>query len=76
MGLSIEMLMIPWDMETYFAALDCEVENLLDSRVGIFLALLSEKDHYARVFVKSSGSLTFESKLAAKSEYRKIYVRQ
>lgn len=76
MGLSIEMLMIPWAMETYLVALDCEVEYLYDSRVGIFLALLPEKDQYVRVLVKGLDSLTFKLELAAKSAYRKIYVRQ
>jgi hypothetical protein len=32
-GLSIEMPMIPWAMETYLATLDCEVENSPESRV-------------------------------------------
>jgi hypothetical protein len=35
-GLSIELKMIPWAMETYLAALDCEVEGLPISRIGIF----------------------------------------
>jgi hypothetical protein len=36
MGLSIELPMIPWAMDTYLAALDCEVHDMPNSRVVIF----------------------------------------
>jgi hypothetical protein len=76
MGVSIQLPMIAWAMETYFAALDCEVENIPNSRVGIFLRLLPEKSQYARVMLDEMDCGTFESHLASKSEYRNIYVRR
>jgi hypothetical protein len=76
MGLSIQLPMIAWAMETYLAALDCELEDIPNSRVGVFLKLLPENDQYARVLLDGADSRTFESSLAAQSTYRKIYVRQ
>jgi hypothetical protein len=76
MGLSIQMPMIAWAMETYLAALDCELENIPNSRVGIFLKLLPEDGQYARVLLHGMDSRTFESELAPKTQRRSIYVRQ
>ncbi|PVH68132.1 HET-domain-containing protein [Cadophora sp. DSE1049] len=76
MGLSIELFMIPWAMDTYLAALDCEMEDIPNSRVGIFLRLLPENDQCARVLLDGTDRLTFGSELIPHSQYRKIYVRQ
>lgn len=75
-GLSIQVPMIAWAMETYLVALDCELEDTPNSRVGIFLRLLPEDKQYARVMLDGTDRQTFESRLAAKTEYRDIYVRQ
>ncbi len=52
MGLSIELFMAPWAMETYLALLDCETEGVTEEfskvRKGIFLKMLPEQDQYAR----------------------------
>ena len=76
MGLSIELRMVPWAIETYLAALDCGVENLPNSRVGIFMKLMGERDQYARVLVKGADSRTFKSELMSQSTYRAAYIRQ
>ena len=59
----------------YLAALDCEVQDMPSSRVGIFLKLLVEKDQYIRVLVNGEDCRTFKSECAARGEYRKIYIR-
>ncbi|KAH8799849.1 heterokaryon incompatibility protein-domain-containing protein [Xylogone sp. PMI_703] len=77
MGLSIQMPMIPWAMETYFAALDCQIENAKNSRIGIFLKLMPEvSNQYVRILLEDKDRQTFEISLAAKAEFRNIYVRQ
>ena len=76
MGLSVQLPMIPWAMETYFTALDCEVEGFRDSRIGIFLARLSENSQWARVMLEGADRRTFESELISKSKYQSIHVRQ
>jgi hypothetical protein len=67
---------IAWAIETFLAALDCKLENIPNSRVGIFLKLLPENDQYARVLLDGTDSRTFESELAPQIQHRKIYVRQ
>ncbi|RFU28338.1 hypothetical protein B7463_g7988, partial [Scytalidium lignicola] len=77
MGLSIQMPMIAWAMEKYFAALDCELEDTPNSRIGIFLEILPKiNNQYARIHLEGKERQTFESRLAAKAQYRTIYVRQ
>ncbi|KAM5353011.1 hypothetical protein ACJZ2D_017122 [Fusarium nematophilum] len=75
-GLSIELPMVPWAMETYLAALDCELENTPNSRVGIYLQLLPERDQYVRVLLDGTDNRTLEQRLASKAQYKKAYVRQ
>lgn len=83
LGLSLEMPMAPWAMETLLAVLDCEVENAgADRRVGIYLRMQEEDGQYLRVrfdggagasdVVRNGSALD----LAQKVKYRKIYVRQ
>lgn len=76
MGLSVQMPMVAWAMETYLAALDCEIENVPNSRIGIFLQLQPEDKQYARVRLQGQDTQTFKSELAAKSQYREIFIRQ
>jgi hypothetical protein len=76
MGLSIELKMIPLAMETYFAALDCEVENLAVSRIGIFLRLLPGERQYARVRLDDGDIGAFGSTFRRECVYVSIYVRQ
>lgn len=76
MGLSIELLMIAWAMGTYLAALDCEVENSSNARIGIFLKLLPENSQCARVMVDSVDRPSFDLELIPQNQYRKIFVRQ
>ncbi|KAH8596197.1 heterokaryon incompatibility protein-domain-containing protein [Bisporella sp. PMI_857] len=76
MGLSIELPMVAWAMETYLAALDCELENIPNSRIGIFLQLLPDNGQYARVLLDGTDTRTFESGLASKARYKRIYIRQ
>ncbi|KAL5316398.1 hypothetical protein ACEPPN_015443 [Leptodophora sp. 'Broadleaf-Isolate-01'] len=75
-GVSIEIAMVGWAMETYLAALDCEVENVPNSRVGIFLQLLPENGQYARILLDGADTRTFEAHMAAEAKYRQVYVRQ
>ncbi|KIM98488.1 hypothetical protein OIDMADRAFT_181845 [Oidiodendron maius Zn] len=75
MGLSIELLMVGWAMDTYLAALDC-VEESHKTRIGIFLRLLPEDDQCARVMINGTDRSEFPSELVPESHYRKIYVRQ
>ncbi|KAF2186629.1 HET domain protein [Zopfia rhizophila CBS 207.26] len=75
-GISIQLPMVTWAMNTCLAALDCEVEGVHNSRVGIFLAQLPENDQWARVLLDGTDNRTFESELIPKSQYKIIYVRQ
>jgi len=75
MGLSIELLMTGWAMDTYLAALDCEVESS-KTRIGIFLRLLPEDGQCARVMIDGTDRPNFPLDLVPESHYRKIYVRQ
>ncbi|KAH6719878.1 heterokaryon incompatibility protein-domain-containing protein [Leptodontidium sp. MPI-SDFR-AT-0119] len=43
-GLSITLAFMPWAMDTYFVALDCERDDIYDSRIGIYLRLLPERN--------------------------------
>jgi hypothetical protein len=76
MGLSIELKMIPWAMEAYLAALDCEVGSLPISRIGIFLRLLPGERQYGRVRLDDGDIGSFESTFRKESVYISIYVRQ
>ena len=75
MGLSIELVMIAWAMDTYLAALDCEIENP-KQRIGIFLRLLPEDGQCARLRLDGTDRPNFPLDLVPESHYRKIYVRQ
>ncbi|KGQ07306.1 Vegetative incompatibility protein HET-E-1 [Beauveria bassiana D1-5] len=80
-GLSLEMPMVPWGPETFLAALDCENAGQQDSRVGIYLRMLSQQGQYARVRFSDDGGVSkalqvFAQGLAPTVKYRKIYVRQ
>ncbi len=63
-------------MDTYFVALDCEKEDRYDSRVGIYLKLLAEKDQAARILLDGKDLMTFELRLFSLIHLRQIYVRQ
>ena len=76
LGLSIRLPMLPWAMDTYFAALDCEHAGARDSRVGIFLRLLPRDDQLARVVFNGVDRGIFKADLAAKSTYRDVFVHQ
>jgi hypothetical protein len=77
LGLSIDLPMVGWAMDTYLAALDCQIENAPKSRLGIFLRLLPDsKDRCVRVRVDGEDIRTFDEDLVSQSKYRKIYVRQ
>ena len=78
MGLSIELPVVPWAMETYVAALDCEVEGGKNSRIGIFLKLFSrrETNHLIRVSMDKKDRIFFDGELIQKSHFRKMYVKQ
>ncbi|PGH07613.1 hypothetical protein GX51_01621 [Blastomyces parvus] len=74
-GLSIEVPMLPWAMETYFVALDTQRASVM-KRLGIFVTFLPEENQYARVTVDGEGLTEFDANLSSKCEYRRIYVRQ
>lgn len=65
-----------WVMNTYIAGLDCEVENVPDSQVGISLRLLPETGQYAIVLVGGKDCPTFTKEFISQNEYRQIYVRR
>ncbi|PGH15718.1 hypothetical protein AJ80_05426 [Polytolypa hystricis UAMH7299] len=75
MGLSIELPLIPWAMDTYLAALDCGAEGE-NNRFGIYIAFLPQKDQYARVELDGEDIVEFDEKLGSQCEYRRIYVKQ
>ncbi|KAM3432243.1 hypothetical protein MY4824_006677 [Beauveria thailandica] len=78
-GLSLEMPMVPWGPETFLAALDCENATQQDSRVGIYLRMLSEPGQYARVRFSDGGGESKALQAFAQGlapTFRKIYVRQ
>ena len=75
MGLSIELLMIPYAMDTYLAALDCESDSN-GERTGIFLTQMPENNQFARVVVDDLDWQTFKARMISDSHYRRIYVRQ
>ncbi|KAM5447328.1 hypothetical protein MaudCBS49596_006092 [Microsporum audouinii] len=74
MGLSIELPMVEWSLGVYLAALDCETEGVENSRVGIYLSDLPEKNQYARAMLDGVDLPRFST--SRQSEYRNIYVRQ
>jgi hypothetical protein len=76
MGLSIELFMAPWAMETYLVLLDCEADGISKARKGIFLKLLPEQGQCARVMVNEMDIVTCPPELLAEGTYMKIYVRQ
>lgn len=75
-GLSMQLPMTAWALETYLVALDCEVENVPDSRIGIFLRLKEERDQYARVLIDGKGVDTYKQEMVSRVQYKDIYVRQ
>ncbi|TVY14033.1 Vegetative incompatibility protein HET-E-1 [Lachnellula arida] len=76
MGLKIQLPMVAWAMNTYLAALDCEIKGYPNSRVGIFLKLLQEKDQCARIMFEGKDRKAFDSALVSQSSHIEIYVRQ
>jgi hypothetical protein len=80
-GLFLEMPMVPWGMETFLAALDCEVDGEHDSRFGIYMRMLPGEDQFARVLrFGEDGSVAstkqFPQSLARTVKYHKAYVKQ
>ncbi|PVH86937.1 HET-domain-containing protein [Cadophora sp. DSE1049] len=75
-GLSITLAFVPWAMDIYFVALDCEREDKYDSRIGIYLKLLPEKDQAARISLEGSDFKNFEVRNFPLVHLRQIYVRQ
>ncbi|KAL6401311.1 Vegetative incompatibility protein HET-E-1 [Ilyonectria robusta] len=80
-GLSLEMPMVPWGMETFLAALDCEVEGERDSRFGIYMRMLPGEDQFARILRHGeddsvASTKPFAQSLARTVKYRKAYVQQ
>jgi hypothetical protein len=76
LGLSIQLPMMPWAMETYLAVLDCERARVPDSRVGIFLRFLPQADQHARVALEGEDTFVFREELAEKLMYRSVFVQQ
>ncbi|KFY98268.1 hypothetical protein V498_01533 [Pseudogymnoascus sp. VKM F-4517 (FW-2822)] len=76
LGLSIQLPMLPWAMDTYLAALDCERMGVPDSRVGIFLRLLPQAGQHARVALDGEDKFVFREELAEKLMYRDVFVQQ
>ena len=50
-GLSLKLMVVSWDPDTYAARLDCTYEPKSKKCLGIFLRRLDEDDQYARVAV-------------------------
>ncbi|CZR54510.1 related to HET domain protein [Phialocephala subalpina] len=77
MGLSIEFQMKQWAMDTFMVTLDCETRNALDlqSRCGIFLRYLKEKNQMARVSLNGSALTTLGKDIIGYKS-KSIYVRQ
>jgi hypothetical protein len=75
MGLSIELLTIPWAMEIFTAALDCQDASRLHKRKGIFLRHLRDTNQYARVPVENEDIIEIVFDKLKPYAYKKIYVR-
>lgn len=73
LGLKIQLPMLPWGMDTYLAALDCEREG---NRLGIFLRMLPRENRYARVMLAGEDLVVFREGLAARCKYRDVFVQQ
>ncbi|KAK2589575.1 hypothetical protein QQS21_012744 [Conoideocrella luteorostrata] len=75
-GLSIEMPMVPWAMETYLVALDCERDHVDKGRIGIYLQLVEEEEQYARVPIGGADSQICHMQYTSEMVHRAVYVRQ
>lgn len=71
-GLSITLAFMPWAMDTYFVALDCERDDIYDSRIGIYLRLLPERNQS----LDGMDLKTFELSNFPLIHLRQTYVRQ
>lgn len=78
MGLSIELPMVTWAMDTYLAALDCRhVTGSSTAQIGIFLTLLDGKTNQcARTMFEEADTKQMGLGLVNQCHYRKIFVRQ
>ena len=76
MGLLIELLTTEWSMDTYLAALDCELEEESYERIGILVMLLPQSGQFARVFLNSEVRRSFNHNLFAGGKYRRMFIKQ
>lgn len=81
-GLSIQLLTVPWGMETYLSILNCSIKNYPHDRLGIFLERLSssqDEQQFARV--QFAGGTVQPINLEAvmsdsQRRIRRVHVRQ
>ncbi|KAK4499335.1 hypothetical protein PRZ48_009848 [Zasmidium cellare] len=64
-GLSIELEITPWTMDTYLAFIDCEqpmkIKGFMrDISAGVFLRRLKQNDQYARIDLYGNGGLYWD----------------
>ncbi|KFY49116.1 hypothetical protein V495_00704 [Pseudogymnoascus sp. VKM F-4514 (FW-929)] len=76
LGLSIQLPMMPWAMDTYLVTLDCRNEDEPDSRVAIFLRLLSRPNQLLRVPFEEGDRSVFKDEMVEKLTYRDVFVHQ
>lgn len=81
-GLSIQLITLPWTMETYLAILNCSIKNYTQDRLGIFLERLSssqDAEQFARVQVAGATVQPISIAQILKDSQRltrRIHVRQ
>jgi hypothetical protein len=76
MGLSIQLPLMPYIMDTYLAVLTCRKDSKKNTEVGIFLRLLPEEGQFARLKLGSVDKQDVESDILPKFELKSIYVQQ
>ncbi|KAK5411058.1 hypothetical protein LTR06_005948 [Exophiala xenobiotica] len=81
-GLSIQLLTVPWGMETYLSILNCNIKNYPHDRLGIFLERLhSSHDEQQFARVQYAGDTVKPVRLEhvmkdTQRRIRRVHVRQ
>jgi hypothetical protein len=76
LGLSIQLPMMPWAMDTYLVTLDCKRGDEPDSRVAIFLRQTWRRNQLLRVPFEGEDRSIFKDEMVEKLTYRDVFVHQ
>ncbi|KIX02660.1 uncharacterized protein Z518_08602 [Rhinocladiella mackenziei CBS 650.93] len=81
-GLSIQLITMPWGMETYLSVLNCTLKGYPEHRLGIFLERLSssqDEEQFARVQYDGATVQPIPVEMVLKDSQRRtrrVHVRQ